>query len=1095
MPRQEITIGAPDREIASFGFLEWWPDLPLSAELIQGGLSAELSLFRVRSNGLNTCQLLGEGDSRGGFPGPDFTSEVEDNPSAFTIRAGDIEIVLPGPNAGASQDPTEPYSWSDDVVTLAQVQAYIDLPGPQKAETVLIIDSGVSKAFFRGSIETGVPVLSARVVAFQPPELYCLDPDNASTTGVLARGENGIKIFLELADELSGLFETLPDDQTARPLLTAIPEISIDDSFFRGAGDVTFRLDNRRGNFDDDQVGRFVQLWGLSYGREKRLLFIGRVSSQSSSPLESVLTASDLPVEALQREIPARSVDQSRFPNSRVPGVPVPVVFGRALRMRCPHLSPGIKTVLYNAAVVGDTEIFVSKVAGIAVGDKLSFSPGEAEAETGIVESIDRDEPSITLSAALTNAHAEDAVVSAADIVEDYLLGEGRWSGGNFTKIFRVYYNERALPEFTCLDRRPSATLASGDHNFKLDSQHRVQFADWYRNYFIEFIDEDGVTAGSSIIRAYNPADNTVSINLSSAAADYTCYRMREYRFFDGSQDTPHGGFAFLRLARKYQGEIRADVQGFDLTDPSEIIKECLTNETWGAGETLDFVVENDIENYDFEGALTARRRIADIVSEVGKFRPLRLLREREQMTLRYHADAAAVEMPGEESAYISPPVIQRSPLDHRRAAIAVRYRPDLRENETSQEVVESPGGVGANGELDLFFVYEMETADRVAYHEGQRELSLRRQVEFEVDPRDVSDEIFPGMKVKIPAGLAGSENTDWIVSGVRRRAETSLFIAARQYRQGLFSYPADRLLLAAEDTYDPPVDFSETPPEPLRNFRAVTETRMDGDNELFECTVSFTPPKENYSTAEIWFALGADEPYLRTEEDPANPGKARFDLPLELQSYRVVGYSVSENGRLRGYPVEVSVNQTPTADAGDDRAVAAGANVTLDGSGSSDPDNDDLTYLWEQLSGTPVVINNATSEMATFTAPSTSSTHVLEFQLTVSDGKLESVDSVVINVRAYSPPPPIRPVPGKPGGAAQDVAPFAGWRANFSAPTSGGITSSYQVRSNQAEFSGVSDWEVTERLRWYLGASYTWIELRACNAYGCGPARRLTQP
>ena len=463
MPRQELTIGAPDREIPSFGFIEWWPDLPLSAALIQGGVSAELSLFRVRSNGLNTCQLSGEGDSYGGYTGPDFTSEVEDNPSAFTIRAGDVEIVLPGPNAGTSQDPIEPYSWTDDVVTIAQVQAYINLSASQKALTVLIIDSGDSEAFFRGSIETGVPELSgrvvafrrsietgvpelsARVVAFRPPELYCLDPDNASTTGVLARRENGIKIFLELADELTGLFETLPDDQTARPLLTAIPEISIDDSFFRGAGDVTFRLDNRGGNFDDDQVGRYVQLWGLSYGSEKRLLFIGRVSSQSSSPLESVLTASDLPVEALQREIPSRSVDQSRFPNSRVPGVPVPVVFGRALRMRCPHLGSGAQTTLYDPAQSGDTKVFVSSVRGMAVGDALFLSPGESEAEKGIIESVDLSEASITLAAALADDHPKGAVVSAADIVEDYLLGEGQWSGGTFTKIFRVYYNGTSI--------------------------------------------------------------------------------------------------------------------------------------------------------------------------------------------------------------------------------------------------------------------------------------------------------------------------------------------------------------------------------------------------------------------------------------------------------------------------------------------------------------------------------------------------------------------------------------------------------------------------------------------------------------------------
>ena len=576
MPRQELTIGAPDREIAAFGFLEWWPDLPLSAALIQGGLSAELSLFRVRSNGLNTCQLLGEGDSRAGFSGPDFTSEVEDNPSAFTIRAGDVEIVLPGPNTGASLDSTEPYSWSDNVVTLDQVQAYINLTRLQKAETVLIIDSGVSEAFFRGSIETGVPELSARVqafrrsietgvpelsarvVAFRPPELYCLDPDNASTTGVLARRENGIKIFLELADELTGLFETLPDDQTARPLLTAIPDISIDDSFFRGAGDVSFRLDNRGGNFDDDQVGRFVQLWGLSYGSEKRLLFIGRVSSQSSSPQESVLTASDLPVEALQREIPGRSVIQEVFPVARDSGLAIPVVFGRALRLRCPHINSSLSTTLAEEAFAGAREIPTFSIFSISAGQRLVLSPGEANEEVVTVETVSWQGVSLTLAAPLTNYHPVGADIASRDIVEDYLLGEGQWSGGNFTKVFRVYHNGRALPEFDCPDRRPAATLVAGNHDFAIDSQHRVQFQDWYRNCFIEFLNADGDIVGSSVVTAYDPSANTVEISLLNAAVDYTCYRLREYRFFprqpSGPLSRPRGPAACTKVPRRDPG-------------------------------------------------------------------------------------------------------------------------------------------------------------------------------------------------------------------------------------------------------------------------------------------------------------------------------------------------------------------------------------------------------------------------------------------------------------------------------------------------------------------------------------------------------------
>ena len=101
----------------------------------------------------------------------------------------------------------------------------------------------------------------------------------------------------------------------------------------------------------------------------------------------------------------------------------------------------------------------------------------------------------------------------------------------------------------------------------------------------------------------------------------------------------------------------------------------------------------------------------------------------------------------------------------------------------------------------------------------------------------------------------------------------------------------------------------------------------------------------------------------------------------------------------------DVAVNRPPTADAGTDQAVNEGATVTLDGSGSSDPDSDSLTYSWASDS-TPVITR--TGQTPTFTAPQVgTSGDTITFTLTVSDGRGGTgTDTVTVTVNSVAPLP-----------------------------------------------------------------------------------------
>ena len=107
--------------------------------------------------------------------------------------------------------------------------------------------------------------------------------------------------------------------------------------------------------------------------------------------------------------------------------------------------------------------------------------------------------------------------------------------------------------------------------------------------------------------------------------------------------------------------------------------------------------------------------------------------------------------------------------------------------------------------------------------------------------------------------------------------------------------------------------------------------------------------------------------------------------------------------------PVE---NTAPIANAGQDQSVDAGVRVLLNSGGATITTEGATvaSYLWEQLSGTPVNIIAASSQVSQFDAPSTSSAHVLVFTLTVTDsnGLVSAPDSVTINVAAVEVEPPV---------------------------------------------------------------------------------------
>jgi ELWxxDGT repeat protein len=142
-----------------------------------------------------------------------------------------------------------------------------------------------------------------------------------------------------------------------------------------------------------------------------------------------------------------------------------------------------------------------------------------------------------------------------------------------------------------------------------------------------------------------------------------------------------------------------------------------------------------------------------------------------------------------------------------------------------------------------------------------------------------------------------------------------------------------------------------------------------------------------------------------------------------------------------------------PEADAGPDQTVDVGVEVTLDGSGSIDPQGDALTFEWRDASGTVLA---TTAEFTTTLPPG-----IHDVTLVVSDGANEETDSVRVRVGRFLDVT-IRAVAGTVG----TVTAVPGGTCELAEGTSTTCTFAYegdetvQLTASNGELGAFAGWE-----------------------------------
>ncbi len=132
--------------------------------------------------------------------------------------------------------------------------------------------------------------------------------------------------------------------------------------------------------------------------------------------------------------------------------------------------------------------------------------------------------------------------------------------------------------------------------------------------------------------------------------------------------------------------------------------------------------------------------------------------------------------------------------------------------------------------------------------------------------------------------------------------------------------------------------------------------------------------------------------------------------------------------------------NQAPIVKIESDEQASENDLVFLYGGGSSDPDGDEMTFDWVQLSGPPVQILHGREASASFVAPMVEESEELGFRLIVSDGELSSHKDVIVTVNDLLNPSSI------PNDGSTDAPVANGPEAN---PNGDGSNETEDVRVN----------------------------------------------
>jgi len=224
---------------------------------------------------------------------------------------------------------------------------------------------------------------------------------------------------------------------------------------------------------------------------------------------------------------------------------------------------------------------------------------------------------------------------------------------------------------------------------------------------------------------------------------------------------------------------------------------------------------------------------------------------------------------------------------------------------------------------------------------------------------KPVSQSPFACYKIATPLSL-----TEYFIVEYRKKEGLLESTLPANYYNGLIIYRINMKV---------PWGNSEGPPDELYIYRISGDLTSNGDISKAAFSANINRKTFNNETNPTCFLNNGDKGWIHIS-------------------------SISNAGN----EISLTINQIfrpPIANAGIDQIVVEDTTVMLDGSVSSDPDGDILTYKWIAPAG--IILSSTTIANPTFTAPEVTKDKTYTFTLVVNDGIIDSqADQVVITVK-----------------------------------------------------------------------------------------------